>query len=146
MSSVKDFYLDEQKLVEGVRLPLRDKHNKLTDDWLLVRYAYSDSYHAAVTAAMRADYVTGDPIPEIEMERRFRHLLVTDWSFDEECTPEEVKAFFSRNPRVAAAVVDTSMRTSLFFPDTAEPSSTGPDGSSSYSTDPHRPPTKNRKT
>jgi hypothetical protein len=146
MSSVKDYYLDEQKLVEGVRLPLRDKANRLTEDWLQVRYAYSDSYHAAVTAAMRADYVTGEPVPETETERRFRHLLVTAWSFDEECTPEEVKAFFGRNPRVAAAVVDTSMRTSLFFPDTAEPSSTGPDGNSNYSSDQPRPPTKNRKT
>lgn len=146
MSSVKDYYLDEQKLVEGVRLPLRDKANRLTDDWLQVRYAYSDSYHAAITAAMRAEYIVGDPLPEIEMERRFRHLLVTDWSFDEECTPEEVKAFFGRNPRVAAAVVEVSMRTSLFFPDTAEPSSTGLDGNSNSFSDRHRPPTKNRKT
>jgi hypothetical protein len=128
MSSVKDYYLDEQKLDEGVRLPLRDKDNRLTADWLQVRYAYSDSYHAAVTAAMRAEYVPGESVADTEMEHRFRHLLVTGWSFDEPCTPDEVKAFFRRNPRVAAAVVETSMRTGLFFPDTAAPSSTGPDG------------------
>lgn len=126
----EDFYLDETKVGEGVRLPLRDRNNKLTEHWLRVRYIHSDQVQALLTEAGRAHYEAAGiegakPLTSAEAVKRFRHLLVASWSFDEPFSHEAVKRLLDRNPSLGNRVVEVSERAGLFFPDTEPSSSDG---------------------
>lgn len=126
----EDFYLDETKIAEGVKLPLRGPDGRLTKEWLRVLSVHSDAFQAALTAEVRRLYEENPEAPELkgtmrELEDRFKHLLITAWSFDTDFTPAGAKSLLDRNPIVGSAVIDVARKGHLFFPDTSESSSTG---------------------
>ena len=133
MGSMSDYFLDEGKLEQGARVPVY-RDGKQTDDWIAVLYMHSDVAQQRMVDAARADFASGEKVdpdtPNSVLGRRYTYCLVTGWSFDEECTPENVKELFKRNPRLANQVADKALQERLFFPDAGESSSTGSDTNS----------------
>lgn len=131
MASFLDFVLDTDRISEGVKLPLYDKNGKKTDQWLCIRSMYSDEFRASMeqqTAALKRD-PTSD-VAELELAAQI--TLVASWSFDEECSPENIKAFLEQAPHIADRIDKAAGNNALFFP-TPEPSSLNGQGRKSHS-------------
>lgn len=100
---------------------------KATDDWLDVRSSMSDAFKRAKNRALQeaADQPRDGSAEEREeatlhVTARMHAALVADWSFEEECTPENVAEFLIDSPHVAALVVGIADRGELFFGDASE--------------------------
>lgn len=137
--ALEDYFLDEEKLNDGCVMQLADIHGRPTDDWIRVLFMYSERVQKAVTDEYRRRFnlenVDAEKIrEEIEdtdsVERTIRHHLVSDWSFDAECTPENVKELLRRNPQIAQRIVSRAENQRFFLPDAGKNSSTGQGGKS----------------
>lgn len=111
---------------EGRKLPLYTPDGKPTNDWILVRHAWSDAFVKAEDAAVRAarEIVMGmgekpDPeaVAEVQRAARVKALsaLVAGWSFEAECTPEAVAEFLAQAPQIADAIDKFAGDSKAFF-------------------------------
>lgn len=126
---IADLFLDEQKLEQGHKLYLEDRDGNAIDEWISILFVHSDAAQRAMASAMRADFEAGelnkeDTGNETSLLRRYAWTLITDWSFEDECTPENVKLLFSRSPDIRMQVIYLAERKRLFFP-APETSSSG---------------------
>jgi hypothetical protein len=105
-------YKTRARANEGVRVQLVDPSTgKAGDDWVEVVSSLSDAFRdardkalqdAGETAAMGDDAKRKEAMAEV---RASMHAsLVRAWSFDEPCTPENVREFLKEAPQVSDAV------------------------------------------
>lgn len=127
-------FYTRDKANEGQRLPLRSPDGKPTDHWLQVRHVWSDAFQAAEEASMREIQeriiALGDKPDDGEVAKakrdgtnRLLASLVSAWSFDEECTPDNVAAFLAKAPQIAEQINRFAADAKRFF------ASESPDGS-----------------
>lgn len=146
--ALEDYFLDEEKLENGCRMQLSDMQGNSTEDWLSVLYIHSDEAQALIakeyrdrinTEGMSVDQIAEQVKDRASIEMSIRHLLVKSWSFEQECTPENVKELLRRNPEIANRVFIRSENKRFFLPEPAESSLSGQDESSNSA---ERPPEK----
>jgi len=129
---IEDLFLDEQKLEQGSKLPLllEDKEGNPLNEWVRLLYVHSDAAQSAMHTAMRGDFESGELTTDNkgsdrDLLKRYAYTLVIDWSFDNECTPENVKNLFAHVPEIRNSVIHYSDQKRLFFPSPGESSSPG---------------------
>ena len=129
MGSINDLFLDEHKLEHGYREDVVGLDGKPTGDWIEILYMHSDAAQAAMINTARAEHEAGgvmdENTPPSLLARKYRHCLVAGWSFDEPCTPENIKTLFSRNPELAQRLQEKALNKRLFFIDSKQNSSPG---------------------
>ena len=122
---MEDFYTRD-KANEGQRLPLRTPDGQPTDHWLQVRHVWSDAFQSAEEASMReiqerivalGDKAADADIAKAKREGTNRLLasLVSEWSFDEPCTPDAVAAFLDKAPQIAEQINRFAADAKRFF-------------------------------
>lgn len=121
--SAMDRYRTREKANTTKRVPLFDPATgQPTEDWLEIRSSMSDAFKRARNLAMQeaADFAASQPDGDKDealarVQARMHAALVADWSFDEECTLENVADFLMDSPHVSDLVVGIADRGSLFF-------------------------------
>ena len=112
----------------GVQLFVIGPDGKITTDWLTVRGLDSDAFQAAAAEMRRAllQYISDNgghkaatEKPEYkqvvkQQELRMKASLVGGWSFEEECTVDNVIALFECAPYIGAQVDDESGKRERF--------------------------------
>ena len=140
MSSFKDHCLDEGKVKSGVKLPLFNRDGSLSDDYIMVRWSWSDNVRA-VMDDMRRDLfdrlvnVTAEMTDKQKREatqenERITTMAVLDtrcaqvagWSFSEKPTKANVTNFLKSRPDTAERIDVLSAKTKRFFTDSGESS------------------------
>jgi hypothetical protein len=106
---------------EGVKVPLYTPDGQLSKHWLVVRGVDSDAFnHAKTKQTRRIGQIASLPEEERDAEIKDATLemissLVASWSFDRECTLENIKAFLTEAPQIADKVDEFASKRSLFF-------------------------------
>lgn len=121
-NSSQSQFFTRDKANEGVRVPLFTPDGKPTDQWLQIRGVDSDEFRSADTQAKR-DAVKLAAIKDqkerddavYDLTTRLTATLVIAWSFDQECTLENVTAFFKQAPQICNAVDITAGDRGYFF-------------------------------
>ena len=121
MSDMDAFYTREAAN-NGIKVPLFTPDGSATDHYIMIRGVDSDEFRAADTEARRSvlkfaaiedpaelDIATSDAI------RKTRASLVISWSFEQECTLDNVINFLREAPQLADAIDMTAAKRSLFF-------------------------------
>lgn len=128
---MKEFYT-RQKANEGVKLPLFLPDGTQSDHWFMVRGVDSDQFRksearakrkAVEFAQMEDQDERADAIREAELE--CIASLIASWSFDEECTDENVVNFLREAPQIADAVNRYAARRADYFSKKPGSSATG---------------------
>lgn len=134
---MKEFYT-RQKANEGVKLPLFHPDGTKSEHWFMVRGIDSDQFRKAEARAKRkaVEFAQiddqdkrADAIRETELSCIAE--LVAGWSFEEECTSENVVNFLREAPQIADAVNRYAARRADFFSKKSGSSATGPKRKSS---------------
>lgn len=107
---------------EGIKFPLYTPKGKKSDQFLIVRGIDSDAFRAASSASQRDAAVIAQIENEderksalLESQRKLIATLVASWSFDEECTQENVAEFFRQAPQIMDAIDKVVSNRSVFF-------------------------------
>lgn len=106
---------------EGIEVPLETPEGKKTEDWIKVRGFDSDTFQKhRIQCERKTVLETMDPAqdtPELELARKRRLIagLVMAWSFEDECTPEAVEAWFAKAPQIMTVVETLATSRNLFF-------------------------------
>lgn len=129
-------FYTRDKANEGRKLTLYAPDGSPTDEWLMVRHAWSEAFQDAEDAGLResreAVMALGespDPAAMKAIERRTRvkmlASLVAGWSFEAECTPEAVAEFLHRAPQIADKIDEFAGDAKSFFGDESRRSRRG---------------------
>ncbi|WP_163836873.1 phage tail assembly chaperone [Spartinivicinus ruber] len=118
MVSMTDFFTRE-KANTGIKLPLTLPDGTETEHYLVIRGVDSDFYQEAVNETRRLVLLDAknknSEYTNKEAELTILASLVADWSFDEECTPENIKKFLREAPQIAPKIDSVAGDRSLFF-------------------------------
>lgn len=121
MTSMSDFHT-RSVANEGIKVPLELPDGTKTDHYLMVRSIDSDAFRDAETESKRnALQIASIDNPEeknqaLKDEKNALLVsLVIDWTFEEECTPENVKRFLEEAPQIADTIDYMATRRALFF-------------------------------
>ncbi|CAM3536768.1 hypothetical protein VA7868_03923 [Vibrio aerogenes CECT 7868] len=121
MHEMNEFFT-RQKANEGVRLPLTLPDGTKTEHFLVIRGIDSDAFREAETEAKRQAMELSMIGDEEEKQQAIKDKklslvasLVLDWSFEQACSPENVKAFLLEAPQIADQVDQLAARRALFF-------------------------------
>jgi len=121
-----DAFFTRQRANEGIKLPLALPDGTDTEHYICIRGVDSDAFKSAESNQKRlmlqllssSDKVldTG----EIEAATREGQLsilaaLVISWSFDQECSLDNVKQFLREAPQIAQQIDKIASRRKLFF-------------------------------
>ena len=135
MSSFKDYVPDSDKTSKGVKLVLFDRSGKVSNDYVLVRWAYDDTVKAAKDNLSREIskslvHIRPDTKPADAKAIEAKNKEITDtlvreaqiaqvagWSFAEKATKANVRSFLKSRPDVADRIDIVSADTKLFFTD-----------------------------
>lgn len=122
---------------EGVKVPLFYPDGRPSDHHLYVRSKLSDHFRIAEQAAYRKATDIAQIEDQDEQAEAFRDLtldtiasLVSGWSFDKECTQENVKEFLQQAPQIADMVDQLAKKKALFFGNKSNCSKSSPDSNS----------------
>jgi len=133
-----DQFYTRDKANEGIKIPLVTPDNKETEHWLLVRGTDSDAFRNAENEAKRAiikaageDKDKTDRREKISSASKQGSLdvlvaVVKDWSFPEECTPENIKDFLTKAPQIADQIDKAIANRAFFFAVKSKSSSSTP--------------------
>lgn len=112
----------------GIKLPLSLPSGEKTEHFLLVRGADSASFRKAQARAHRGALEllklqkakkpidAGDlAMRQAKVQRDLISNLVAGWSFDPECTPENVSDFLEDAPQIEEQVNEVAADRALFF-------------------------------
>jgi len=128
---MKDFYTREVSNT-GKRVPLYRPDGTLSDEHFVIRGVDSDTFRRADLNAKRKMMEAGNLLDDIEradvvavIERELVSSLVVEWSFPQECSPENVSLFFKEAPQLQKMVNVLAAQRSFFFEKELKPSSTG---------------------
>jgi hypothetical protein len=126
-----DYYLDKEKRKNGVRMPLFKPDGGISEDYIMVRWAWSDEVRAVMDQLkkdMRVKFADdGDPDADALILDGIVSQ-VASWggpSFDKKATKSNVRAFLKERPDIADRIDTLSANTKLFFTDSGKSSSPG---------------------
>ena len=142
MGSMNDHCLDAEKLKKGVRLPLFKPDGGISDDYIMVRWAWDDKVRAVMDDMERdltQKVMAASPTLEMNAkqkraaEKKVKELsaesvletqcsLVLGWSFSENCTKANVRKLLKSRPDIANRIDVASAKTNLFFPNSGKSS------------------------
>lgn len=121
MTSMNDFFT-RQKANAGIKLPLSLPDGTETEHFLVVRGVDSDVFREAETEAKRNAMQVAAMAETTERKeamadekRTLVASLVMSWSFDQECTLDNIKAFLHEAPQIADQIDQIAARRTLFF-------------------------------
>lgn len=121
MTEIEQFYTRE-KANKGVKVDLYLPSGGPTDHYLIVRGIDSDHFKAANAAAKKEVAkltVKQDSTEEVQRLSEIRiniiSSLIAGWSFDDECTPENVKNMLHKAPQIADKVDQFAGNREEFF-------------------------------
>jgi len=124
MSSMNDYCLDEGKLKSGVKLSLFNRDGSLSDDYVMVRWAWDDKVKAAMDT-LRRDMLKAKGSKEDKTEELTREGIISQvvsWSFTEKPTKTNIRKFLKSRPDVAERIDELSANTKVFFTDSGKSS------------------------
>jgi hypothetical protein len=126
------YTLDREKVTTGVRLPLFDLEGNMTDDYLMVRWSWTDEVRSkldqlqremqeAIIAERSGTEMAKAEVPATrELIRKGIAVQVASWhgpTFDNvPCTEQNVIEFLRLRPDIADRIDLVSSNTRLFFP------------------------------
>jgi hypothetical protein len=115
-------FFTRQRANDGVKLPLYHPDGSVSDHWMVVRGIDSDIFREAEAQARRQAIEIVQIEDKAERDSRIREselsciaVLVADWSFESECTVENVIKFLREAPQIADMVNRFAARRSEFF-------------------------------
>ena len=118
MASMSDFFTRE-KANNGIKLPLTLPDGTETEHYLVIRGVDSDHYQEAVNETRRLLILDAknenSPYTNKEAELTILASLIADWSFDEECTPENIRKFLQEAPHLVQKIDEAAGDRTLFF-------------------------------
>lgn len=126
-----DAFFTRDKANEGIKVPLRTPEGKETEHYLVIRSQWSDSFQKAKAEAYRADLAAIAGQGEVKAEDRTVILtaaLVGGWSFEEECTPENVQKLLREAPQLRDMIDRYASNDARFFTKPSSDSTTGRKG------------------
>lgn len=136
-------FFTREKANEGIRVPLHLPTGELSEHWIEIYGVDSDAFRIAEAMSRREGVRIAqieDPAKRdtatAELTRRLRAALVKGWSFDQECTPDNVAAFLREAPQIAEAIDRVSSNRALFFGIASLDSSRTPSTNSSSTSSP----------
>jgi hypothetical protein len=116
-----DEFMTRAKANEGHKIPLYAPDGRLTAHWLRVRGVDSDTFRKAQSRQTRRTAEIA-ALPEADREEaiidatlEMQAALVAEWSFDQPCTHENIKAFLREAPQIASEVDKFASRRTFFF-------------------------------
>lgn len=117
--SLEDFFLPNA-VNDGIKHVLLTPDGKETKHWVLVRGSWSDAYQSAVdnarvTRARNQNLLDEDKISEGDIQLAIKASVVAGWSFDQECTLENVMTLFRKNRKLAQALEVLAWNEDAFF-------------------------------
>lgn len=115
-------YFTKDRAEEGIKVPLSDISGKETGDWIKIIGTDSDVFTLANAAALRRaveinkmeDLAARDK-ETIRMSRELVAHLVIDWSFNVECSRENVLDFLQRAPQIQRQIDLAANSRALFW-------------------------------
>lgn len=115
-------FFTRERANEGIEIPLYLPDGTRTEHWLRIRGVDSDHFRLAEAEskrdAMRVAMIE-DPLERAkaiaDAKLNLIAALVISWSFEKECTLENVKEFFRQAPQIADAVDQVASKRALFF-------------------------------
>lgn len=115
-------FFTRERANEGIEIPLYLPDGTKTEHWLRIRGVDSDHFRLAEAEskrdAMRVAMIE-DPLERAkaiaDAKLNLIATLVISWSFEKECTLENVKEFFRQAPQIADAVDQVASKRALFF-------------------------------
>lgn len=117
---MEDFFLDQDKTNNGVKMPLFGPDGTLTDQFLLVRSQWSNHVKRAkeeserkISVELQKGELSADEKESMILD--FMVSMVAGWSFEAEPTPENIKRFLVNAPQEAARLEAKSIGNTLFF-------------------------------
>lgn len=119
--SKQNKFFTRQGSNEGIRIPLSLPDGSATEEWLHILGADSDAFRKKEAEYRRQAFSVADKTPdEVEKfreEGRYRLLasLVVHWSFEEECTEENVYKFLREAPFLADQIDTVASRRAFFM-------------------------------
>lgn len=133
-----DAFFTRGKANEGLQLPLYLPSGEKSEHWVRILGVDSDVFRTADANARREAFAIAaleDKAAQAEAiadsKRKLLAVLVVAWSFPQECTTENVMAFFKEAPQIMDAIDTTAGRRALFFGARSSSSQPSPSTSSS---------------
>lgn len=127
-------YKIRQQAQTPKRVNLRDPATGVeTEDWLEIRSSLSDEFIQARDETMQAVQSLNTSNPEerkkavAELQLNLKVALVSGWSFEEPCTPENVRDWLRDAPQVQMLILAVADNSAAFFGMPSEDSSSGPE-------------------
>lgn len=115
-------FFTRERANEGVEIPLYTPDGTKSQHWLRIRGVDSDTFREAEAnskrEAMRVAMLddTQERAKAIaDAKLTLLAALVIGWSFEKECSVENIKEFFRQAPQIADAVDQVASKRALFF-------------------------------
>ena len=107
---------------EGLQLPLYLPNGEKSEHWVRILGVDSDRFREAEAESRRDAFRIAqidDPADRAraiaDSKRSLVAALVTEWSFPQPCTQENVEAFFREAPQIMDAIDMAASKRALFF-------------------------------
>src|SRR5690554_3225672 len=115
-------FFTRERANEGVEVPLYTPDGTKSEHWLRIRGVDSDHFRLAEAESKRDAFRVASIEDPVERAKAIQDAkldliaaLVISWSFEKECTPENIKEFFRQAPQIADAVDQVASKRALFF-------------------------------
>lgn len=115
-------FFTRERANEGVEVPLYTPDGTKSQHWVRIRGVDSDAFREAEANSKREAFRVASIEDTVERAKAIQDAklnliaaLVISWSFEKECTLENVKEFFRQAPQIADAVDQVASKRALFF-------------------------------
>lgn len=115
-------FFTREKANEGIEVPLYLPNGEKSNQWIRIRGVDSDHFRTAEADSRRKAIGIATIEDSLERAKAIADAklslvaeLVISWSFEKECTLENVKEFFRQAPQIADAVDQVASKRALFF-------------------------------
>lgn len=115
-------FFTRERANEGVEVPLYTPDGTKSQHWIRIRGVDSDAFREAEANSKRDAFRVASIEDTVERAKAIQDAklnliaaLVISWSFEKECTPENIKEFFRQAPQIADAVDQVASKRTLFF-------------------------------
>ena len=115
-------FFTRERANEGVEVPLYTPDGTKSQHWIRIRGVDSDAFREAEANSKRDAFRVASIEDTVERAKAIQDAklnliaaLVISWSFEKECTHENVKEFFRQAPQIADAVDQVASKRALFF-------------------------------
>lgn len=143
MSKDMESFFTREKANNGVEVPLWRPDGTKSEHHILIRGVDSDVFRIAEAEARRKSIEISMVQDTLEKAQAIQDAkliliahLVISWTFEKECTIENIVSFFREAPQIADAVDQVASKRSLFFAQRLSSSPSTPEASSDSTSDP----------